>query len=160
MKTEDIERLKKICEKEGFIIDGFNDISVVLTKKQNQLPKNWNDLECVSGWIGLMETKISRAHYSKNTGRFINYFKLEREAQASLELAKLTHLRHIYRNGWEPDWADAKPKWCIAMWDNVLDIKCESNKHFFLAFEYKETAKLFLNNFKDLIEESSPLLFG
>jgi hypothetical protein len=160
MKKEDYQRLKEICEREGFTVTPYNDVSIVVTKKEKELPKSWEDLGSVSGYFVEEDSKIFDGITCRTEIFHKNIFVTEEQAKASIALAQLSQLRDVYRNGWEPDWGDVRSKWCIVMWDSVCDTKCETNKHYFLSFQDESTAELFLSNFRDLIEDASPLLFG
>jgi len=156
----------KITPPEGYIIDKeLSTFEQIIFKKVEQspttpqLPKRWEELNKVSGYYTSDNSSIRHA-YNCVINENKNIFSSEEEARASIALAQLSQLRKVYRKGWEPDYADAQAKWSIKKWDDVLDTKCESNNHNYLSFQDRPTAELFLNNFKDLIEEASPLLFG
>jgi hypothetical protein len=90
------------------------------------------------------------------TGR--NIFKTEEQAKASLALAQLSQLRDVYRAGWVPDWEVYNVKWCVFFRGNTINVGSLQNASEFLSFQDKETAELFLENFRDLIEQAKPLM--
>lgn len=77
-------------------------------------------------------------------------------------LRKLEVLRDIYRDGWAPDWCDEERKLCITRFKNKVKVESYMNCPHVLSFSTinEGRADQFLNNFRDLIEEASPLLFG
>ena len=80
------------------------------------------------------------------------------QAIASDALAKLSHLREAYRNGWTPDWTDCNTKYCIVFYNGKIEESRAKNLSHFLSFQDEETADLFLENFRDLIEKAQPLM--
>ena len=81
-------------------------------------------------------------------------------AEAHLALMQLHQLRDYYRQGWVPDWNSINENKYSIISDemkvyiiqNVLLAPC------FLAFQSKEIAEEFLNNFRDLIEQAGDLI--
>jgi hypothetical protein len=156
----------KITPPEGYIID--NDRSTfeqIIFKKVEQsptphLPKSWEELNKVSGYYTSDNSSIRHAtNCVINENK--NIFSSEQEARASIALAQLSQLRKVYRNGWEPDWVCGKLKFFITKQGGTITGGLSYLPIYrYLSFQDKPTAELFLNNFKDLIEEASPLLFG
>ena len=67
---------------------------------------------------------------------------------------QLILLRDIYRQGWAPDWTDDTiDKHCIDIYDNELSRRKSNCACKVLSFQSAEIRDLFLENFKDLIEE-------
>ena len=66
----------------------------------------------------------------------------------------------MYRKGWTPDWTTIQDKYvvCIDDQDDMYIDYVYSSRNF-LAFQDQETAELFIENFRDLIEKAAPLLF-
>ena len=80
-------------------------------------------------------------------------------AKAHLALMQLHQLRDCYRQGWVPDWEDAyQNKWVIFYDYNKYIIEQYSFSSRFLSFQSKETARKFLENFKNLIETAGDLI--
>jgi hypothetical protein len=80
--------------------------------------------------------------------------------QAFIALAKLAHLRDIYRGDWKPDWRDdSQEKYCIEFEGSLILMTtyhvtaCE-----FLSFPSYKIRDEFLDNFEDLIREAQPLM--
>lgn len=135
----------------------FKEIKKELPK---ELPKKWEELEKIDGYY------IHNYSFIQSSGSILpctdehkNVFLTKEQAEASLALAQLTQLREVYRQGWTPDWSNGINKFCIFMNGNKLDIDIWTYYNGFLAFQDRQTAKLFLENFRDLINQASPLLF-
>jgi DNA repair exonuclease SbcCD ATPase subunit len=134
-----------------------------LQAEKKKLPEKWEDLEGVQGFYVDDAKSIVQ-----KTGRVLDttygnkcVFKTKSQAKASVSVAQLSQLRDVYRNGWEPYWSKThQDKWCINQIGGEISVYHHQKTHFFLAFQDKETAKLFLKNFRNLIEEAAPLLFG
>lgn len=120
------------------------------------LPKSWEELEDKKGWFvnglgGLVKSVNERFSHVD--------FETKEQALASIALAKLSRLREVYRDGWKPDWSDDKAsKFCITPKLSGIDVNMYFNTGFFLSFQDRKTAELFLENFKDLIEQAKPLM--
>ena len=158
----------KITPPEGYIID--RDLSTfehIIFKKVEQsptpqLPKSWEELNNVIGYFTdsfSSVEKLKMIHSTEVTNK--NIFSSEQEARASIALAQLSQLRKVYRNGWEPDYANSDPKkYGVFKVRNGLIVDYTYTQNIYLSFQDQDTAVMFLKNFKDLIEEASPLLFG
>lgn len=85
-------------------------------------------------------------------------FATEEQAEASIALAQLSQLREVYRNGWVPDWRDNKEKYVIYMQSEDIRTSSYASIEYFLSFQDAKTRDLFLENFKDLIEQAKPLM--
>ena len=140
---------KKAVWKNGTIV--FEDI-------KSQLPKTWEEFcemrDSNSQYIEIGELPDGmkrNPHENKNILSSI---------EAHLALMQLHQLRDCYRQGWVPDWNNENEnKYSIISGEvkkyiiqNVLLAPC------FLAFQSEEIAEEFLNNFKDLIEQTSDLI--
>lgn len=74
-------------------------------------------------------------------------------------LKKLEYLRNAYVNDWKPDWTIcSQTKWVIERTNKILHITNRCYTHGFLNFPSPEMAQLFLDNFKELIEEADNLI--
>lgn len=150
----------KIEVPQGYEIDKEKSTfeNIVFKEVKIELPKTWKELEVIKGWWVNTESKVLDAYtglYDVNK----NVFATKEQAQASIALAQLSQLREVYRNGWVPNWSDNNElKYCIYFVEDKTDIVtyCETNQ--FLSFQDVETRDLFLENFKDLIEQAKPLL--
>lgn len=89
-----------------------------------------------------------------------NMLSSKEAAEAHLALMQLHQLRDCYRQGWEPNWLDDdENKYCI-VYNSVYNYSISINKstRVFLSFQSREIAQLFLDNFRNLIEEARDLI--
>ena len=88
-----------------------------------------------------------------------NMLPSKKAAEQHLALMQLHQLRDCYRQGWTPNWLDGKAKYCIVHGIAItyLIAAYEGTKAF-LSFQSEEIAKLFLKNFRSLIEEAGDLI--
>jgi hypothetical protein len=126
---------------------------------KKQLPKSWEDLEKIKGCY------VDRYSYVKHTDSdcFTNennkkVFATKEQAEASIAMAKLSQLMKVYNDGWEPDYLDEKAKYGIGYFGEILKVVIIYSTRNFLTFKDQETAVLFLENFRELIETAKPLL--
>lgn len=152
----------KITPPKGYEIDTekstFEDI--VFKPVNKELPKSWEELKSVKGWWVTKQANLNTASSNAEKGNE-NIFAIEAQARASIALAQLSQLREVYRAGWQPDWSGIKKKYVIERVENKITTEnCYSYFNYFLSFQSEEIRDEFLKNFKDLIEEASPLLFG
>jgi hypothetical protein len=138
-------------EMKAFAIENYPELD------KSQLPKSWDELKDKRGW------------YAGNCGvvavkSMIDYnnchldFETAEQAQATIAFAKLSRLREIYRQGWTPDWTDGELKSCIVFYYDKIETASMSSTNHFLSFQDSDTTKLFLENFRDLIEQAKPLM--
>jgi len=149
----------KITAPQGYEID--KEKSTFVFKKLNELPKTWENLKQINGFytttmsfINVVLSSIYPTSYP--TGR--NIFKTEEQAKASLALAQLSQLRDVYRASWFPDWSSLHLKYCIYFTNKGANVHRMCNSNEFLSFQDQQTAELFLENFRDLIEQAKPLM--
>ena len=150
----------KIIVPQGFEIDkDKSTFEHIVFKKLNELPKTWEELGAIAGFYVGNTSRINKNSvktYLVATDR--NLFKTEEQAMASLALAQLSQLRNVYRKGWLPDWERYDCKFCIFFSGNRISVDSLQNTSEFLSFQDEETAKLFIENFRDLIEQAKPLM--
>lgn len=130
---------------------------------KNKLPKSWEEIKIIEeGYYVNPDSLINKFTNVKTTSKNQNTYPTEELAKASIALAKLSVLRRIYRGYWIPNWEDEHyPKYTIYKFENSIEIEDDQiNTHHFLAFQSAEIRDEFLNNFEELIEEASPILFG
>ena len=135
----------KITAPEGYEIDKENSTfeEIVFKPIKKELPKSWEE------FVG------------KEKGYFVDclIFATKEQAEASLALAKLSQLREVYRDGWKPDWGNgSQKKHCIKFFQDKIDDDSYSLRSHFLSFQSEEVRDLFLENFRDLIEQAKPLM--
>jgi hypothetical protein len=133
--------------------------NIVFKEVKKQLPKTFNSLDTVSGWYADNECDLINV---KNIGTYWDksgkVFATKEQAEASLALAQLSQLREVYRNGWKPDWTDGSYKYCIYFCNDLINFCTNYETSLFLSFQDRETRDLFLENFRDLIEQAKPLM--
>lgn len=126
------------------------------------LPKMWEEIT-YDGYYTTSDSKIDRSN------RYVKFNKADRRneyatrglVEASLPLAQLSVLREIYRQGWEPDWNDdSQTKFVIMCWGGLVITAQTFRGNHFLSFQSHQVRDLFLKNFKKLIYQAKPLLFG
>lgn len=152
----------KIDVPEGFEIDKDKSTfeEIVFKPIKKELPKRWMELKSVKGWWVTEQANVNGSHSNAEKGNE-NIFATKEQAKAAIALAQLTQLREVYRQGWVPDWDYAgEMKHSIIKLDGKIDSTMLWRSAHFLTFQSTEIRDQFLKNFKDLIEEASPLLFG
>lgn len=126
------------------------------------LPKTWEEIT-YDGYYTTFDSKIDRSNrYVKfNKASRKNEFATKQLAEASLALAQLSVMREIYRQGWQPDWHNGQEtKFVIMCWNGLVTTAQTFRGNHFLAFQSYQVRNLFLKNFKKLIYQAKPLLFG
>ena len=152
----------KINVPEGFEIDKDKSTfeEIVFKPIVEKLPKKWEDLKSVKGWWVTEQANLNTASSNAEKGNE-NVFVTKEQAKAAIALAQLSQLREVYRQGWVPDWNYAgEMKHAIVKLDGKIDSTMLWRSAHFLSFQSESIVNEFLRNFKDLIEEASPLLFG
>ncbi len=151
----------KIEVPNGYEIDKVKSTfeNIVFKEVKKKLPENFDILDTVSGWYADDQSDLI---HIKNIGTYWDksgkVFATKEQAEASLALAQLSQLRDVYRNGWKPDWTNYDSKYCIDFKDNKIKKEIYYNTSVFLSFQDEETQDLFLENFRDLIEQAKPLM--
>ena len=89
-----------------------------------------------------------------------NLLPNKQAAEAHLALMQLHQLRDCYRQGWEPNWSDGEDKYCIVRSYNNTNhlVAAYKGAKVFLSFQSADIAKLFLKNFRGLIEAAGDLV--
>jgi hypothetical protein len=127
-----------------------------LSKKQ--LPKSWEELEYIEGYYSDRNSVINRADTDTEIIHQ-NVFATQEQAEAAIAMAQLSQLMKVYNDGWEADWNNYNQlKYCIGFTRENLEIDNWVDYRHFLAFKDEETTELFIENFKELIEQAKPLL--
>jgi len=154
-----MEKTIQINVPEGYEIDKEKSTfeNIVFKPIKKGLPKSWEELEDVSGHFVSSQSDVQ---YSSGAirGSAMNNFTTKEQAEAVLALAQLSQLREVYRAGWEPNWADGNSKFVITRYDDNIGIDSYVKTSYFLSFQSKEVRDMFLENFRDLIEQAKPLM--
>lgn len=132
---------------------------IVFKEIKKELPKKWEELNMVAGWYTSINGTYFQTSPTKCTTYSRNLFLNEEQAEASIALAQLSQLREVYRQGWTPDWNDSDYKYCVLMENDEITIDGVFSYASFLSFQDVKTARLFRDNFTDLIKQAAPLLF-
>lgn len=149
----------KINVPEGYEIDkDKSTFENIVFKKRKGLPKSWEELGSVYGVCVSTECELIEATLYTDNVSSTNIFRTPQQARASLALAQLSQLRDVYRQGWEPDWELYGAKYCVVFVGNNLTVHVHSYDGSFLSFKDRKTAEMFLENFRDLIEQAKPLM--
>ena len=153
-----LEKAKEFYEKGG----EFRDLALsAFTEKELvkvELPKTWEEFCSQFEICGEYYIDAdSRIKETKNGYRDPLYDKnmlpSRKAAEQHLALMQLHQLRDCYRQGWKPDWEKEEVKWCIDKAANYLRVISSYRYNTFLSFQSEKIAQLFLDNFRDLIEE-------
>ena len=151
----DVPDGKKAVWKDGKVV--FEDI-------KPSLPKTWEEF-CEQNKVKNSEyflandcsiSEAGKGERYKNADR--NILPSKQAVEQHLALMQLHQLRDCYRQSWIPDCVDDSKKWCILKYDNKPSIDFYYNRIEFLSFQTRETAELFLENFRDLIEQAGDLI--
>lgn len=142
----------------GFEIDKENSTfeQIVFKEIKKQLPKSWEELGNIKGYF--VHTMATIEKLRKDSKGLENVFATKEQARASIALAQLSQLREVYRNGWVPNWQDFMDKYIICFKNNEIYTTIYESYHEFLSFQDAETRDLFLENFRELIEQAKPLM--
>lgn len=147
----------KIEVPQGYEIDKEKSTfeNIVFKEVKNELPKTWEELQKIKGhYVSSFSNVCDIDGFSSNDLK--NTFATKEQAEASIALAQLSQLREVYRNGWKPDWNNKM--FCIEIYNNKIGTDEYLHLNHFLSFKDAETRDLFLENFRDLIEQAKPLL--
>ena len=152
--------MKTIKVPEGWEIDFDNSTNDTIALKEmpvaKKLPSTWEELETVSGWF------VSDACNVESTfGRVLanddnsNVLPKQEYCTAIIALSKLITLRDVYRQGWVPDYTTGpgNSKHCICFIKNEVTKDVVLSIGEILSFQSAEIRNLFLENFRDLIDE-------
>lgn len=136
----------KLHVPEGFEIDKeTSTFEEIVFRPIAKLPKTWEEFVKMVG--------------REEAGKI---YKMNR-SEASIALTQLIVLRDHYRDGWVPVWNENSTrisfKYCIVLRFGNYQIDTFSNTCHLLSFQNEKVAREFINSFKDLIEEASPLIF-
>lgn len=146
---------KKAVWKEGKVV--FEDL-------EPKLPKTWEEF-CKNNPISDKEAcikyngDINTIQHSRPRDYMLdkNTLPSEQAAKQHLALMQLHQLRDCYRQGWTPT-LDKVSFGIIKRVSGCLEVKSFIYYLRFLSFQSEEIAKEFLDNFRDLIEQSGDLI--
>lgn len=151
----DVPEGKKAVWKDNKII--FEDI-------KPQLPKTWEEF-CKSSvidkeyFIGTGSIIIECKNTLRHANNDKNLLPSEGAAKAHLALMQLHQLRDCYRQGWKPDWNSNYQEKYILEFEETSPVSESYTSPYFLAFQSKEIAEEFKNNFIYLIKQAKDLIY-
>lgn len=159
-----LEKAKEFYKKGG----EFRDLALSAFTKEElekvELPKTWEEFCSQFKIHGEYYIDTDSSINGDCSGRRSpifdkNMLPSKEAAEQHLALMQLHQLRDCYRQGWEPNWLDDGNKYCI-IYNSVHDYSISINKNtrVFLSFQSREIAQLFLDNFRNLIEEAGDLI--
>ena len=159
-----LEKAKEFYKKGG----EFRDLALSAFTEEEltkvELPKTWEEF-CsqfkIHGeyYIYIDSSIKENSDDYRNSIFDRNMLPSKKAAEQHLALMQLYQLRDCYRQGWEPNWLDDENKYCI-VYNSVYNYSISINKstRVFLSFQSREIAQLFLDNFRNLIEEAGDLI--
>lgn len=150
----------KITAPEGYEIDKEKSTfeNIVFKPIKKELPKSWEELKDLSGYYVKGDCSIKESD-AFIRGLAMKNFATKEQAEASLALAQLSQLREVYRDGWESNYRGVgQIKYVIYFERDRILANTSYNLHCFLSFQSAKVRDLFLENFRDLIEQAKPLM--
>jgi hypothetical protein len=126
--------------------------------KEKESPKTWEELIKINGFFVDSDSCSLEVNNKTSLLGNRNIFATEEQAEASIALAQLSQLRDVYRNGWTPNYNDTSFKYVIKFRYNKIEIDAVVSFSHFLSFKDSRTAKLFLENFEEIILKAKPLM--
>ena len=144
----------------------WKDDRVIFEDIEPELPKTWEEF-CNNYKVQKEECFIdldSGIAVVSSGERLIdsdqNLLPNKQAAEAHLALMQLHQLRDCYRQGWEPNWSDGEDKYCIVRSYNDTNhlVAAYKGAKVFLSFQSADIARLFLKNFRGLIEAAGDLV--
>lgn len=159
-----LEKAKEFYKKGGEFRDLALSAFTEEELKKVELPKTWEEF-CsqfkIHGeyYIYIDSSIKENSDDYRNSIFDRNMLPSKKAAEQHLALMQLYQLRDCYRQGWEPNWLDDENKYCI-VYNSVYNYSISINKstRVFLSFQSREVAQLFLDNFRNLIEEAGDLI--
>ena len=151
----------KITAPEGYEIDKTNSTfeNIVFKPIKKELPKSWDELITINGHCTTSDSGIISTNSSATVRVNKNIFANKEQAEASIALAQLSQLREAYRDGWKPNYKNkCQTKFTIYFREGMIETNEVYHAGYFLSFQSAEVRDLFLENFRDLIEQAKPLI--
>lgn len=152
---------------EGYEIDkDKSTFEKIVFKKKEEEPISWGRLESIAGWYVEDCSAVVRSGSNPIADSVnMNIFKEKEQAEATIALAKLSHLipayikRYYSENpDWKPDWNKSSPKYAIFPRSNVLIADFVVYYQRLCVFPTWEIAKRFFEEQKELLEQAKPFL--
>ena len=161
-----LEKAKEFYKKGGELRDLALSVYTKDELTRIELPRTWEEFcskvskEEVESYIGTDSDILSAPYLYRNPKRDRNVLPSQEAAKAHLALMQLHQLRDCYRQGWKPDWSDCEDKYCIVRSYNDTKhlVAAYKGAKVFLSFQSSDIARLFLKNFRSLIEAAGDLV--
>jgi hypothetical protein len=142
---------KKITPPDGFEFKFINETEVQLVPKQQKYPMKIEDIQ-----RRYMINHVFKVNeYSGN----YNHCSSEATAEKFAAMIQLKELCDAWNriDNFTPNFY-GNVHWCIEKWVSGIELNNRISLFKPLAFKDKETAKLFLTTFRDLIEQAGDLI--
>ena len=161
-----LEKAKEFYKKGGELRDVALSVYTKDELTRIELPRTWEEFcskvskKEVESYIGTDSDILSAPYLYRNPKRDRNVLPSQEAAKAHLALMQLHQLRDWYRQGWEPNWSDCEDKYCIVRSYNDTKhlVAAYKGAKVFLSFQSADIARLFLKNFRGLIEAAGDLV--
>ena len=161
-----LEKAKEFYKKGGELRDLALSVYTKDELTRIELPRTWEEFcskvskKEVESYIGIYSDILSAPRFYRNPKRDRNVLPSQEAAKAHLALMQLHQLRDWYRQGWEPNWSDCEDKYCIVRSYNDTKhlVAAYKGAKVFLSFQSSDIARLFLKNFRSLIEAAGDLV--
>lgn len=161
-----LEKAKEFYKKGGELRDLALSVYTKDELTRIELPRTWEEFcskvskKEVESYIGTDSDILSAPYLYRNPKRDRNVLPSQEAAKAHLALMQLHQLRDWYRQGWEPNWSDCEDKYCIVRSYNDTKhlVAAYKGAKVFLSFQSADIARLFLKNFRGLIEAAGDLV--
>ena len=147
---------KKAVWKDGKVV--FEDIEPQLPKTWKEFCENHDTKKGERYMDDYCNLEVAIGGYKRDAQKDRNLLPSKQAAEAHLALMQLHQLRDCYRQGWKPDWNNDYSKYVIVKSRNKYNVLAASWTSRFLSFQDTETAKEFLTNFRELIEQAGDLI--
>ena len=149
----------KIVLPKGWEIDKVEGNEIILKEIKKELPKTWEECAKIIRGVELVSVHgIVSEFESIGIAASSKSFIPKGLGKPMLALMQLLVCREVYRQGWKPDWNDDTEKYCIIVEYNTPTKHIAYNYNKILSFQSEEVRDKFLENFKDLIEETKELI--
>lgn len=141
--SDGFEQVLSYDSKGKFKYASDSEHDLMMFEEIDTLPKSWEEFHSLYG-IDMGTTPDM--HMTQERNRAIEAFK------------KLIVLRDVYRQGWEPDWEDATPKYSIRNFSGAIAEETTQSWANPLSFQSEEIRNTYWKNFRDLIEQAKEFI--
>lgn len=156
----------------GFRLVKVSDTEYKLVPDKHTLPTSWPEfcrLEWEQGYHEMKMpmytfasdglTREALLHTARDPMKEFGFFSTRELVNAYRALMMLTHLRNWYNDNWVPNWADEDQiKYCLVLYNTGWTFTTSYCKVHFFAFQTRDLAIAFLENFRHLLKLLQPLI--